>query len=81
MRGTLTAAELALRIHCPLHRAEKLLGDFAAAGVAERVNGGYRLTDEYARPLRAARETLVALEPGDDDGLDHCKPGPQKAAA
>jgi hypothetical protein len=81
MRGTLTAAELALRLRCPVRRAEKLLADFDAAGVAERVNGGYRLTPEYALPLRAARSTLVPLEPGDDDGLDHCRPGPRKAAA
>jgi hypothetical protein len=84
--GCLSVAELARRARVSEKAMRRFLADFAASGTAEPVLGDYwRLTPsfavEYLPLFRAIRAGSVPLEPGDDDGLDHCKPGPKKVAA
>jgi hypothetical protein len=65
-------------------KMERLLADFEAVGIAERVGDFWRLTDaaaaKYCVPFSEIRGGNVPLEPGDDDGLSHCQPGPPPAA-
>jgi hypothetical protein len=86
MTGCLSLAELCVRSGASPKQMRIYLADFEAKGIAECVgNDLWRLTPaavaEYVFTFRAIRIGNVPLEPGDDDGLDHCKPGPQKAAA
>jgi DNA-binding IclR family transcriptional regulator len=81
----LSLAELCASTGVSPKRMRVFLADFEAAGIVERDGDRWRLTSaaaaEYAFAFRAIRASNVPLEPGDDDGLDHCKPGPAKAAA
>lgn len=81
----LGVAELCARTGVSPKRMRIFLADFEAAGIAECVNADdWRLTPtaaSYTAAFRAMQVGNVPLEPGDDDGLSHCAPGPQKAAA
>lgn len=85
MNGCLTPAELAERVGWKPQLAADSYSYWLARGVIERVNGGYRLTPEWARWLDACRPALSERVPlsGEEiaEVLDPCKPGPQKAAA
>lgn len=85
MSGCLTPAELAERVGWSRQLAADSYTYWLERGIIERVNGGYRLTREWAweleafRPLPSERVPLSRDEVA--EALDHCKPGPQKAAA
>ena len=85
MSGCLSLAELCAGNRVDPKRMRAFLADFEAAGIVERVGGGWRLTStaaaDYVPLFRFIKLTSVPLEPGDDDGLTHCTPGPEKAAA
>ena len=82
----LSLAQLAGRAGVSPRSMRRLLVDFETDGVVECVGAEYwRLTEfgnaAYGEAFRSIRWGNTPLEPGDDDGLDHCKPGPPKAAA
>jgi hypothetical protein len=79
--GSLSVAELAASAGTSEVRMGRILAYFEAAGIAERVGDSWRMTDLAAVRYRGLFETIesgnVPLEPGDDDGLSHCQPGPR----
>jgi hypothetical protein len=79
-RGFVSVAKLAASAGASPRKMAVILADFEAAGIAERVGEGWRLTDAAAAKYCPAFDLIEAgnarLEDGDDDGLSHCKPGP-----
>jgi hypothetical protein len=80
----ITVGELARNTGIGEAKMQRILRDFEASGIAELVGDGWRLTEagiaDYCVPLTELRAGNVPLEPGDDDGLGHCPPGPPPAA-
>jgi hypothetical protein len=83
--GSLSIAELCRSGVSP-KVMRRYMADFQARGIVEPAGAdSWRLTksaiEKYGFAFRAIQAGNVPLEAGDDDGLDHCKPGPSKAAA